>query len=47
MPEIQRLLAQLVFHQRPPDPHAVIAASRWQRRHQAAARRAHYRARRT
>lgn len=46
VPEIQRLPARLVFHQRPPDPHVVIACSRWQRRHQDAARRAHYRTRR-
>jgi hypothetical protein len=47
VPEIQHLFAQLIFHQQPPDPHHVIAHSRWRRAHQAAARRAHYRARRT
>ena len=44
VPEIQHLFAQLIFHQQPPDPHHVIAHSRWRRAHQAAARRAHYRA---
>jgi hypothetical protein len=47
VPEIRRLLTRLVFQQHPPDPRHVIAHARWRRAHQAAARRAHYRARQT
>ena len=43
VPEIQHLLARLIFHQIPPDPHDVITHSRWRRHHQTVARRAHYR----
>jgi hypothetical protein len=46
VPEIQHLLARLIYQQIPPDPHHVIAHSRWRRHHQATARRVHYRARR-
>jgi hypothetical protein len=45
VPEIQHLLTHVVFQQQPPDPRLVIACSRWRRKHQAAAGRAHYRRR--
>jgi hypothetical protein len=43
VPAIQHLLARLIFRQIPPDPHHVIAYSRWRRHHQTVARRARYR----
>ncbi|HEU5423283.1 MAG TPA: hypothetical protein VFU72_07075 [Nitrolancea sp.] len=44
VPEVRRLLWRLVWHAVPP-PDFVIAWSRWRRRHQARARRSHYKRR--
>jgi hypothetical protein len=44
VPEVRRLLWWLVWA-RPPDPDAVLAWSRWRRRHQQRARRCHWRRR--
>jgi hypothetical protein len=44
VPEVRRLLWRLLWRQLPP-PGAVLAWSRWRRRHQATARRCHYRRR--
>ena len=41
VPEVQRLLYRLIWQTRPTAP-AVLAWSRWRRRHQARARRCHY-----
>jgi nicotinamide riboside transporter PnuC len=41
MPEVRRLLVALVWTA-PVQPGLVLAWSRWRRRHQARARRAHY-----
>jgi len=41
VPEVRRLLWRLVWRTLPP-PEAVLAWSRWRRRHQAQARRSHY-----
>jgi hypothetical protein len=41
VPEVRRLLIRLLPAP-PPDPGRVVAWSRWRRRHQARARRAHY-----
>ena len=44
VPEVRRLLCRLVWATEPlPDP--VLSWSRWRRRHQAQARRSHYRRR--
>jgi hypothetical protein len=44
VPEVRRLLWRLVW-ERAPDPDAVLAWSRWRRRHQQRARRRHWRRR--
>jgi len=44
VPEVRRLLWHLVWRRLPP-PGEVLAWSRWRRRHQALARRCHYRRR--
>ena len=44
VPEVRRLLWRLVWRTLPP-PAFVLAWSRWRRRHQAQARRCHYRRR--
>ncbi len=44
VPEVRRLLWRLVWSAVPP-PDFVLAWSRWRRRHQAQARRSHYRRR--
>ena len=41
VPEVRRLLWRLVWRTLP-SPEAVLAWSRWRRRHQAQARRCHY-----
>jgi hypothetical protein len=41
VPEVHRLLVALIWTT-PTDPGLVLAWSRWRRRHQARARRAHY-----
>ena len=44
VPEVRRLVWQLLWS-RPPSRAAVLAWSRWRRRHQWRARRAHYQSR--
>ncbi len=44
VPEVRRLLWRLIWSAMPP-PEAVLAWSRWRRRHQAQARRCHYKRR--
>ncbi len=44
VPEVRRLLWRLLWAQPPPAAH-VLAWSTWRRRHQARARRCHYRRR--
>lgn len=44
VPEVRRLLWRLVWWRLPP-PYRVLAWSRWRRRHQALARRCHYKRR--
>lgn len=44
VPEVRRLLWRLAWR-RPPPPERVLAWSVWRRRHQAHARRCHYRRR--
>jgi len=44
VPEVRRLLGRLLWATGPP-PDFVLAWSRWRRRHQAQARRSHYKRR--